>query len=704
MDLSFSHLQLELGRLDVLIHRLVQRRQQAREQVEGETQLLPGYYMSEAQAYALLQRPFGYHGSLSEDAGKSHAEALKQVNGHIAAITAEAQQQNQSLKLLHLAGLFNLDRFEVEVLLICLAPALDLRYERLYGFLHDDLTRKRPTVDLILELLCPPGPQRLAKLAYFSEEADLFRHGLLQRAVGGAGDPSLLNCALAADEGVVAWLLGYYRPPAALRPYLTFVSRPAADAALLAPQQQEAVVAAAGGEAVVVFAGRDGLAQETAAHLLAATMKRPLLELDLAAAVKAGHLPLEAVGLALRDARLLAAVPVIARWDVCLEDDAPSPALLQMLCRHPGLLVVSGESAWRARQIGRGRRFHRVAFPLPDYRQRQQLLAHFLQDEAPADVAAVAGQFVLAAGQWRDVVQTARDVALQKGEALATADLFAAARSHSNSRLATLARKITPRYDWDDIILPSDQLAILHELVDTVRSRPLVLEEWGVGRKLAASAGVTVLFAGPPGTGKTMAAEVIARALELELYKIDLSSMVSKYIGETEKNLERIFTEAERSNAILFFDEADAIFGKRSEVKDAHDRYANIEVSYLLQRMEAYDGVTILATNLRANLDDAFMRRLQFAVDFPFPETADRLRIWQSLFPPDVPRDPDLDLERMARQFKLAGGNIRNIIVSAAYLAATNGRKVSMAHLMHGTRRELQKLGRLVDEEDLALE
>ena len=197
---------------------------------------------------------------------------------------------------------------------------------------------------------------------------------------------------------------------------------------------------------------------------------------------------------------------------------------------------------------------------------------------------------------------------------------------------------------------------LLHEIVATVRQRPLVLDEWGVGRKLASSAGVTMLFAGPPGTGKTMAAEVIAGELGLDLYKIDLSTVVSKYIGETEKNLERIFDEAESSNAILFFDEADAIFGKRSEVKDAHDRYANIEISYLLQRMEAYDGVTILATNLRANLDEAFTRRLQFAVDFPFPDRrTSPAHLADALSRPMCRAPPDLDFESAGPALQAGG-------------------------------------------------
>ncbi|MFO7680527.1 MAG: ATP-binding protein, partial [Chloroflexota bacterium] len=394
-------------------------------------------------------------------------------------------------------------------------------------------------------------------------------------------------------------------------------------------------------------------------------------------------------------------------WDVCLTEDAPPPELLKLLSEHPGHLILISEKRWRPRAVSRSRHFFWLEFALPSTGQRTHLLSHFLTAEetavSPENLALLAGQFKLTTEQLRDLVSTARDMAAQNGRFLQNQDLFAAARAHSNPRLAALAKKITPRYTWQDLVLPADQVSLLHEMVQTVRSRPQVLETWGVGKKLSASAGVTALFFGEPGTGKTMGAEVMAGELGLDLYKIDLSTMVSKYIGETEKNLEKIFNEAESSNAILFFDEADAIFGKRSEVKDAHDRYANIEISYLLQRMESYDGVTILATNLRNNLDDAFMRRLQFALDFPFPKVADRLHIWQTLFPSTVPRDPDLDLALMAERFEIPGGNIRNIIVTAAYLAASNGQVVTMAHLMHGTHRELQKMGRLVDERSLEI-
>jgi SpoVK/Ycf46/Vps4 family AAA+-type ATPase len=423
---------------------------------------------------------------------------------------------------------------------------------------------------------------------------------------------------------------------------------------------------------------------------------------DLGAALRDGASPAGLVRLALRDARLTGAVAFFSNWDACLgEAGTPPLDVLAELYAHPDTAVVAGRAAWQARGLERDRPLRWLGCPIPSFAERRSLWQHFLQRDDPQaglDTTSLAGQFSLTTGQIRDACATARDSAAQRGGMVQLSDLFAAARAHSSPNLANLARKIAPRYGWDDLVLPADQFALLREIVATVRGRPVVLDEWGAGRKLASSAGVTLLFAGPPGTGKTMAAEVIAGELGLDLYKIDLSTLVSKYIGETEKNLDRIFSEAQHSNAILFFDEADAIFGKRSEVKDAHDRYANIEVSYLLQRMEAYDGVTILATNLRANLDEAFLRRLQFSLDFPFPDEAHRLRIWQTLFPPGVPHEPDLDLARLAHRYRLAGGNIRNAILAAAYLAASNGGRVTMQHLLHGVRRELQKMGRLVDE------
>ncbi|HFD38475.1 MAG TPA: ATP-binding protein [Anaerolineae bacterium] len=733
---DLRHLRAELARLDLLIHREVRRWQLADQDPNDSFR---GLHISDAEAERLLQRPLGTSWgqtvSLPPEEEAAFAQAYAQAADRAQAVRDAARKQGHTLRLDRLAAAFDLAPFDYDALLVCLAPALDLRYERLYGYLQDDVTRKRPRVNLVLDLLCGPGPERLQNLARFAPDAPLFKHHLLERVPeAGAELPPLLSQPLRVDDTIVAWLLGAYRPREELgaRTALQQLRPGEADALLDSGTCVTLEHALAVGQAarrpaerpLLAFYGVDEAGQEAAARWLAAQAGRPLLAVDLAAVAAAGTPPLAALRLALRDARLTGAIPYLAGWDACWPQPpqggesarrAPSTEMVAELCAFPDLLIVAGQESWQPQGLARERPLFWIEFAVPPYSQRYALWFYFLNREPhppsaeaeDRDLAALAGQFLLTTGQIRDAVASARDRAIQRGEPLDSLDLFAAARLHSNPHLGSLARKITPRYEWDDIVLPEDQLAVLREIVVTVRQRPLVLEEWGVGRKLASSAGVTVLFAGPPGTGKTMAAEIIAAELGLDLYKIDLSTIVSKYIGETEKNLERIFSEAQSSNAILFFDEADAIFGKRSEVKDAHDRYANIEISYLLQRMEAYDGVTILATNLRANLDEAFTRRLQFAVDFPFPEEADRLRIWRTLFPPEVPREPDLDFGLLARRFKLAGGNIRNIIVSAAYLAAdaTDGdRRVTMQHLLHSTRRELQKMGRLVNERDLRIE
>jgi len=252
---------------------------------------------------------------------------------------------------------------------------------------------------------------------------------------------------------------------------------------------------------------------------------------------------------------------------------------------------------------------------------------------------------------------------------------------------------MAPKYTWSDLVLPPDHLRQLRELCNQAKHRHIVYGEWGFDRRLVLGNGLNVMFNGPPGTGKTMAADVIANDLQVDTYKIDLSQIVSKYIGETEKNLDHIFREAESSNAIVFFDEADALFGKRSEVKDAHDRYANIETGYLLQKMEEHAGIVILASNLRHNIDEAFLRRMQFVVEFPFPDEEHRARLWSGLFPAEVPRENDVDFAFLARHFRVPGGNIKNIAVCAAFLAAAEGKGVGMRQLIYATRREYQKLG-----------
>jgi hypothetical protein len=696
LNSGLEHLWAEFARLDILIQRAV-RHWQLAGQDQGDA--FRGLYVSDAEVEHLLQRPFGSNWGetvlLPEAEEHLFQQAAKKAAIRISTILQEGPSHLQSL-----AQAFGLDEFEKDTLLLCLAPAFDLRYEKIYGYLQDDVTRKRPGINLVLNLLCPAGPGRLLALSHFAADTPLFKHRLLERfSEPGQNRSPLLSQSLLIDETIVHWLLGRYQPGDEIAPYIkldlvqlpqTELSNPEEDLAYQNP--------------IFIFSGPDQLAQQIAAQEIAARFGQHLLTLNLAGIPKDELSLPQAIRAALRDARLTRSLLLVQGWDAGLIDI--ETGLLPELAEHPGPVILAGQSTWRPVGLPSTRTLRWRDFPIPDYAHRQTLWKQYLEQahlSTSFELSRVAGQFNLTREQIRDAVLLAANQVAQRGTALDEDDLMSAARTASSSRLSSLAQKIPARYRWDDIVLPPDQTALLQEIVATVRGRSRVLEEWGLGRKLASSYGVSMLFAGPPGTGKTMSAQIIAAELGLDLYKIDLSTIISKYIGETEKNLERIFSEAESSNAILFFDEADALFGKRSEVRDSHDRYANVEISYLLQRMEAYNGVTILATNLRANLDEAFTRRLQFAVDFPFPEEADRLRIWEGLIPPQMPR-ADLDLPFLARRYKLAGGNIRNIILSAAYLASANGGMVTMEHLLHGTRRELQKMGRLTSEKDVSLE
>jgi SpoVK/Ycf46/Vps4 family AAA+-type ATPase len=366
----------------------------------------------------------------------------------------------------------------------------------------------------------------------------------------------------------------------------------------------------------------------------------------------------------------------------------------------PSMVVLVGARSW---DPGWARDVPFICeAPIPDATQRAELWRRNLDGDTPPglDLAGTMAQFRLTAEQVHRAARAARMEAHAREIPLDEDELKAGARAQNAAGLERLARRIQPAVGFVDLVLPPDTMAQLKELLTRARYREQVLDVWKMGGPAARRRGLTALFAGPSGTGKTMAAEVLASELGLDLYTVDLATVVDKYVGETEKNLDRIFAEAERVNGVILFDEADALFGKRSEVSDAHDRYANVEVAYLLQRMELFDGIAILATNLRSNLDEAFTRRLDSLVDFPEPEREYRLKLWERSLGTAMPRAGDLDLAFLAESFKLAGGGIRNIVVAAAYAAAEQGQPLSMAHLIRATQREYLKMGRLCVESE----
>jgi SpoVK/Ycf46/Vps4 family AAA+-type ATPase len=611
-------------------------------------------------------------------------------------------------RLALLADTFQLDPLERDALLICLAPEVDPRYERLFGYLQDDATRRRPTVDLLLRILVPPGQDHLGFWQALSPHGRLFRLGLLSFSEEAASRWPLLSRPLRVDERIVEYLLGSDLLDVRLAPFCTLLPVPAEDADAEPPNQAAAGLARMilpdpGGTAgpIIYLHGPPGAGKAAAARSLCQAAGMSMLLVDLSLLPAYERRP-SLLALAAREALLQRAVLVLQGFDPTPGDDPDAQAarneLRRTLSEHSGAVLLLGEPRWEPATWIPRRTALRVELSAPGPAARLRLWQRHLDGQLPHEkMVDLAARYRVDVDAIRAVSDAAHSRALSRGDESVSADDFqVAAKAIASPPLDGLAKRIDPRYGWDDIILPPDTFGQLKEMCARARHHAVVLERWGFGRKHARRAGFTALFVGQPGTGKTMSAEVLAGELGLDLYRIDLSGVVSKYIGETEKNLERVFRAADQGDALLLFDEADALFGKRSEVRDAHDRYANVEVAYLLQRLEAYEGVAILTSNLRGNIDEAFMRRLDFVLEFPMPEEPERLAIWRRALPSEAPLADDVDLAFLARKFKLAGGHIRNIALAAAFFAAADGGSIAMRHLVRGTRREHQKLGKLL--------
>ena len=722
---SLEHLLAELQRLGTLLQVQVWR---ARQRPDGSGEELAAFYVPEAEVDDILRTAVCASPGETVPLPPPVAEAMRcmldSLSAGIAERVAASRRNGMRLPLAELASLFGLTAFDVDVLLACLAPELDSRYHRLYAYLHDDVTRRQPSVELVLNLLCADLSAKVAARARFAPGMPLIRNQIVHLgAEPTEPSPSLLQRTLRLDPRIVRFLLGQGDDEIddRLQPYARVVTRAASlDDLVFPPQfrQQLARLAthgAAGNAALVLyFQGPYGTGKQVAAAACSPAPDGSLLVVD--GQRMAAHSSEEFATLAHLAGReaILRGTPLYwDDFDAILGEGPASPqleAVLSVLERRPGMTFLSGAIAWEPAGVLRDVTFVRLPFSLPGAPERLRLWRTALAEDwagavdSAVDLSALAGTYRLSGGQIRDAAVTARNLARARVPAdpqVGQADLRAACRLHSNQRLAALAVKVTPNYSWDDIVLPPDQMAQLREIYDQAKHRALVHDSWGFDAKLAMGKGLSILFAGPSGTGKTMAADVLAGTLGLDLYKIDLSTVVSKYIGETEKNLARIFGEAATSNAIVFFDEADALFGKRTQVHDAHDRYANIEVSYLLQKMEEYDGIVILATNLRKNMDEAFVRRLHVTVEFPVPGVDDRRRIWTQIWPAATPRDPALDLDKLARHVEVTGGSIRNIALAGAFFAAADGGVVTMAHLLRATHREYQKMGKVLTASEL---
>jgi hypothetical protein len=634
-----------------------------------------------------------------------------------------AGTKNGDLRLARLVREFHLHSDEVDALLIGLLPAVHSTYRHLLGVLQGDPARAQASVGLVIEMLSASGADQARLHARLAPGGTLARERLI--TLTGNNDDALVARSIAVDERVVTFLFGMDAADARVGPVLKGFDEPVELRALpLTPETMSRLemlpnLRAAEPDLMprlrVNLVGPDADLAIRVFATVARGLRRQALVVDVEAALASDvGWPL-VIELALREARLRGAIPLFTGLSRLLESPEHGHQLESLLRRlaafpHPAAIETSAalntgayDGDWIPFQL-----------PAPTVPMRESLWRELLDSQpigfADRDplAAALARSFQLTAAQIREAWRTAQGFARYRNVFIATVesrDVFAACRKQSAAKLVAFAQRLEPRAlnIEDDIVLPPASKALLRELRNRIRHHTYVHAAMGLGDHMRLGRGVTALFVGGSGTGKTMAAEVLASEQHLDLYRIDLASLVSKWVGETEKNLSRVFADAERANCMLFFDEADALFGRRGAVKEAQDRWANLEVNFLLQRIEEYSGVVILATNLRQNMDDAFQRRIHVIVEFPIPDATSRRAIWERLLPGDTKRAvPPADVDEISQRFELTGGSIRNIVLDACFRALADGepRPLTSRHVVASTAREYQKLARPVTRGD----
>ena len=608
-------------------------------------------------------------------------EGLEQSISEAASRMEAAAAADVPPALVVLTNRLGLSQFERNVLLLCVAMELHTGIGGLCSQAQGDAARRSPTFALALALFDEPAWDSL------SPDRPLRYWKLIE--INQPGVQPLTASALRADERIVNYVKGLNYLDDRLAPLVTKL----AESVDQLPASQEVIAGAIADRVlspqaippVIHLLGPESSSKQWIARRVGQMLNMSVLRLsaDLlpVGAAEADHM----ARLWQRECLLL---PVALYLDA-RDAEKEWPAVNRFLARSGGLMFLDTREA----VAGLDRESAAFDVAKPSHGEQYDAWRQILGQGREPLARSLAGQFNLSVAEIRRIVSMS---ASGGGTPASDSMLWNACLLASRPRLDSMAQRIDAKATWEELVLADTERKLLEQIAAQVRARLQVYGDWGFGRKMNRGLGLTALFSGESGTGKTMAAEVIANELRLNLYRIDLSAVVSKYIGETEKNLRRVFDAAEDGGAILFFDEADALFGKRSEVKDSHDRYANIEVNYLLQRMEAYSGLAILATNMKSALDPAFVRRVRFIVSFAFPGPAERKAIWEKAFPAETPKE-ELDYDRLAR-FNLTGANIHSIALNAAFLAADAGTTVSMPFVLEAARTEFRKLEKAVND------
>ena len=607
---------------------------------------------------------------------------------------------------------FGLSEVEARVLLVLLAPELEPAFERAYAFAWNDFTRRTADVGFVLAMIFAGFRDRCEAALLFSPTEPLRWNGLVD--LESAASPTqrgFLARPVRLAPRVVGFLLGDPTPDEAIHPYLRVITPKSTRAEFILQRDdfdtawRGLEVAVDAGGARACLRGAPGAGKKLLAEAFLETRGIPMLVVDLEALAATPQLVEDGLRAARRESLLRRAV--IYLDCAAFENPDDIGRRIELVVAHvfrdfPGLVPIGGTFMTPLFGGARGG-VSEILLPLPEVKERETLWERAIGRGARlapgTRLDEIARQYPLTGGAIIGAARGAQVRARRRSPdrpVVRRADLIDSARQQLTGRLATLATRIATSLSWDDLVLPEEGLGRLKELIAFAKHRKKVFEDWGFGALVPYGRGLSTLFHGPPGTGKTMVAGIIAGELGMDLFRVDLSQIVSKYVGETEKNLARIFDEAGQSHSVLLFDEADSLFAKRTEVKSATDRYANLEVNFLLQRMEDFDGVTVLTTNFESGIDDAFKRRLRFRIEFPFPQAKDREALWRKMVPAAAKIDRDIHWDELASDYELTGGHIKNTILRAAFIAAERDTNITHEDLRVAAAQECKEIGRLV--------
>ncbi|MDR2569683.1 MAG: AAA family ATPase, partial [Oscillospiraceae bacterium] len=603
---------------------------------------------------------------------------------------------------------FELDEFSTFCLLLAFVATHERKYEKIFIYLQDDITKKHPLAETAIDILAVPGENLSVYYPYFLPSSPLRRFLLSESATGDS-----LRVPLILHPRILDYLLGGgygENLPGYLTRQEDMELHDICGDLNLSERISEVITSEYGKTNVVCVTGNAGTGRRFhIAHALVKSTGKHALFVDIRTVLEQeGELESKTLDI-IREGALYAGHLCFWHFESLMEQPRELQGFIEALSRSSGLLrgafFLVTEKQWN--EPGLPSSFLKVDIDVSDPQQDMQLkLWNFFSKDVPMseeiDLGELTTKFNFTPLQIKNSIRKADGLRTTYRLSSVNADiLYPSCYEQIKINLDTLAMRVLPAHSWDDLVLPEGQIKLLRDACAHVRYKHKVYHEWGYAKKVTYGRGLSILFSGPPGTGKTLAAQIVAGHLHMEMYKIQLSAIVSKYIGETEKNLRNVFQEAKDSGCILFFDETDALFGKRSEVKDSHDRHANVETAFLLQQLEEYDGVIIMGTNLLQNIDNAFMRRINFVIHFPFPEADVRETLWRKMVLPTAPVSDDIDFEFLAERFSISGGNIKNIVLHAAFMAAAVGEPIDMRHLLRSAVGELRKTNTIVSREDM---